>query len=77
MPDDRNDNNSQTPREPKIPGVPGGKKPTRAGWLYFILACALLGYAFFNMGSGFANSSNTVKLGRSSRTPAARSLLNK
>lgn len=65
MPDDRNDNNSQTPREPKIPGVPGGKKPTRTGWLYFILACALLGYAFFNMGSGFANSSNTVKLATS------------
>ena len=40
--------NSQTPREPKIPGMPGGKKPTRTGWLYFILACALLGYAFFN-----------------------------
>lgn len=65
MPDDRNDNNSQTPREPKIPGMPGGKKPTRTGWLYFILACALLGYAFFNMGSGFANSSNTVKLATS------------
>ena len=65
MPDDRNDNNSQTPRDPKIPGMPGGKKPTRTGWLYFILACALLGYAFFNMGSGFANSSNTVKLATS------------
>ena len=65
MPDDRNDNNSQTPREPKIPGMPGGKKPTRTGWLYFILACALLGYAFFNMGSGFANSSNTIKLATS------------
>ena len=65
MPDDRNENNSQTPREPKIPGMPGGKKPTRTGWLYFILACALLGYAFFNMGSGFANSSNTVKLATS------------
>ena len=65
MPDDHNDNNSQTPREPKIPGMPGGKKPTRTGWLYFILACALLGYAFFNMGSGFANSSNTVKLATS------------
>ena len=65
MPDDRNDNNSQTPREPKIPGMPGGKKPTRTGWLYFILACALLGYAFFNMGSGFTNSSNTVKLATS------------
>ena len=62
MPDDRNDNNSQTPRDPKIPGMPGGKKPTRTGWLYFLLACALLGYAFFNMGSGFASSSNTVKL---------------
>ena len=48
MPDDRNDNNSQTPREPKIPGMPGGKTPPRTGWLYFILACALLGYAFFN-----------------------------
>ena len=45
--------------------MPGGKKPTRTGWLYFILACALLGYAFFNMGSGFANSSNTVKLATS------------
>ena len=65
MPDDRNDNNSQTPREPKIPGMPGGKKPTRTGWLYFLLACALLGYAFFNMGSGFASSSNTVKLATS------------
>ena len=65
MPDDHNDNNSQTPREPKIPGMPGGKKRTRTGWLYFILACALLGYAFFNMGSGFANSSNTVKLATS------------
>ena len=65
MPDDRNDNNSQTPRDPKIPGMPGGKKPTRTGWLYFILACALLGYAFFNMGSGFASSSNTVKLATS------------
>lgn len=65
MPDDHNDNNSQTPREPKIPGMPGGKKPTRTGWLYFILVCALLGYAFFNMGSGFANSSNTVKLATS------------
>ena len=65
MPDDRNDNNSQTPRDPKIPGMPGGKKPTRTGWLYFILACALLGYAFFNMGSGFANSSNPVKLATS------------
>ena len=70
MPDDRNDNNSQTPREPKIPGVPGGKKPTRTGWLYFILACALLGYAFFNMGSGFANSSNTVKLATSEMVSA-------
>ena len=65
MPDDRNDNNSQTPREPKIPRMPGGKKPTRTGWLYFLLACALLGYAFFNMGSGFASSSNTVKLATS------------
>ena len=70
MPDDRNDNNSQTPREPKIPGMPGGKKPTRTGWLYFILACALLGYAFFNMGSGFANSSNTVKLATSEMVSA-------
>ena len=70
MPDDRNENNSQTPREPKIPGMPGGKKPTRTGWLYFILACALLGYAFFNMGSGFANSSNTVKLATSEMVSA-------
>ena len=70
MPDDRNDNNSQTPREPKIPGMPGGKKPTRTGWLYFILACALLGYAFFNMGSGFASSSNTVKLATSEMVSA-------
>ena len=70
MPDDRNDNNSQTPREPKIPGMPGGKKPTRTGWLYFLLACALLGYAFFNMGSGFANSSNTVKLATSEMVSA-------
>ena len=70
MPDDHNDNNSQTPREPKIPGMPGGKKPTRTGWLYFILACALLGYAFFNMGSGFANSSNTVKLATSEMVSA-------
>ena len=70
MPDDRNDNNFQTPREPKIPGMPGGKKPTRTGWLYFILACALLGYAFFNMGSGFANSSNTVKLATSEMVSA-------
>lgn len=70
MPDDRNDNNSQTPRDPKIPGMPGGKKPTRTGWLYFILACALLGYAFFNMGSGFANSSNTVKLATSEMVSA-------
>lgn len=70
MPDDRNDNNSQTPREPKIPGMPGGKKPTRTGWLYFLLACALLGYAFFNMGSGFASSSNTVKLATSEMVSA-------
>ena len=70
MPDDRNDNNSQTPRDPKIPGMPGGKKPTRTGWLYFLLACALLGYAFFNMGSGFANSSNTVKLATSEMVSA-------
>lgn len=70
MPDDRNDNNSQTPRDPKIPGMPGGKKPTRTGWLYFILACALLGYAFFNMGSGFASSSNTVKLATSEMVSA-------
>ena len=70
MPDDHNDNNSQTPREPKIPGMPGGKKPTRTGWLYFILACALLGYAFFNMGSGFASSSNTVKLATSEMVSA-------
>ncbi|MDB1872459.1 ATP-dependent zinc metalloprotease FtsH [Collinsella aerofaciens] len=70
MPDDHNDNNSQTPREPKIPGMSGGKKPTRTGWLYFILACALLGYAFFNMGSGFANSSNTVKLATSEMVSA-------
>ena len=70
MPDDRNDNNSQTPRDPKIPGMPGGKKPTRTGWLYFILAFALLGYAFFNMGSGFANSSNTVKLATSEMVSA-------
>ncbi len=70
MPDDHNDNNSQTPREPKIPGMPGGKKPTRTRWLYFILACALLGYAFFNMGSGFANSSNTVKLATSEMVSA-------
>ena len=70
MPDDHNDNNSQTPREPKIPGMPGGKKPTRTGWLYFLLACALLGYAFFNMGSGFASSSNTVKLATSEMVSA-------
>ena len=70
MPDDRNDNNSQTPRDPKIPGMPGGKKPTRTGWLYFLLACALLGYAFFNMGSGFASSSNTVKLATSEMVSA-------
>ena len=70
MPDDRNDNNSQTPRDPKLPGMPGGKKPTRTGWLYFILACALLGYAFFNMGSGFASSSNTVKLATSEMVSA-------
>ena len=70
MPDDRNDNNSQAPRDPKIPGMPGGKKPTRTGWLYFLLACALLGYAFFNMGSGFANSSNTVKLATSEMVSA-------
>ena len=70
MPDDRNDNNSQTPRDPKIPGMPGGKKPTRTGWLYFLLACALLGYAFFNMGSGFAKSSNTVKLATSEMVSA-------
>ena len=70
MPDDRNDNNSQTPRDPKIPGMPGGKKPTRTGWLYFLLACALLGYAFFNMGSGFANSSNSVKLATSEMVSA-------
>ena len=50
--------------------MPGGKKPTRTGWLYFILACALLGYAFFNMGSGFANSSNTVKLATSEMVSA-------
>ena len=49
MPDDRNDNNSQTPREPKIPGMPGGKKPTRTGWLYFILACALLGLSLIHI----------------------------
>lgn len=49
MPDDRNDNNSQTPRDPKIPGMPGGKKPTY-GLAVLFLACALLGYAFFNMG---------------------------
>ena len=70
MPDDRNDNNPLTPREPKIPGMPGGKKPTRTGWLYFLLACALLGYAFFNMGSGFASSSNTVKLATSEMVSA-------
>ena len=70
MPDDRNDNNSQTPRDSKIPGMPGGKKPTRTGWLYFLLACALLGYAFFNMGSGFASSSNTVKLATSEMVSA-------
>ena len=70
MPDDCNDNNSQTPRDPKIPGMPGGKKPTRTGWLYFLLACALLGYAFFNMGSGFASSSNTVKLATSEMVSA-------
>ena len=70
MPDDRNDNNSQTPRDPKIPGMPGGKKSTRTGWLYFLLACALLGYAFFNMGSGFASSSNTVKLATSEMVSA-------
>jgi len=50
--------------------MPGGKKPTRTGWLYFLLACALLGYAFFNMGSGFASSSNTVKLATSEMVSA-------
>ncbi|MFR7670817.1 MAG: hypothetical protein ACLU0O_09180 [Collinsella sp.] len=34
------------------------------------MACALLGYAFFNMGSGFANSSNTVKLATSEMVSA-------
>ena len=34
------------------------------------MACALLGYAFFNMGSGFASSSNTVKLATSEMVSA-------
>ena len=33
-------------RDPRRP-------PSRATWLYFLLACVLLGYLFFNMGNGF------------------------
>ncbi len=69
MPDDRNDNNSQTPPA-KNCGDARRQEAHAYGLAVFSLACALLGYAFFNMGSGFANSSNTVKLATSEMVSA-------
>ncbi len=51
----------------------GGKRPpNRISWLYFLLACGLLAYLFFNMGSGFSGSSSTVKLATSDMVTAVK-----
>ena len=48
-------------------GRPGGPNrrgggPSRANWLYFLVACALLAYVFFNMGSNMSANKGTVEL---------------
>ena len=53
-------------------GSSGPRKPGRVNWIYFIVACGLLAYLFFNLAPSFGNSSNTVKLPTSSMVTAVR-----
>ncbi len=62
-------------RDPLPPefGTGGNKKPpSRMAWLYFLLACGLLAYLFFNVGTNFTSSANTVKLATSEMVTAVK-----
>ena len=55
--------NDNIPPEQRLMMGPGGQRPRRhISWLYFVLACALLAYLFFNMGTDFASNTSTDKL---------------
>ena len=69
----RDSNDRKRDQLPPEFGNGGGKRPpNRISWLYFLLACGLLAYLFFNMGSGFTGSSNTVKLATSDMVTAVK-----
>ena len=48
-----------------FPSGGGHRPPSRTVWLYFLLICALLGYAFFTMGGGSHASADTAVLASS------------
>ena len=48
-----------------FPSGGGHRPPSRTVWLYFLLICALLGYAFFTMGGGSHASADTAALASS------------
>ena len=55
-------NMSRDPRGPRRPG--------RMSWIYFVIACALMAYLFFNLGSGFGKSATSTKLATSQMVTA-------
>ena len=46
-------------------GSGGRKPPSRVSWLYFLLACALVGYMAMSMGGAFQGGSNAKELSTS------------
>ena len=48
----------------------GPRRPGRMSWIYFVIACALMAYLFFNLGSGFGKSATSTKLATSQMVTA-------
>ena len=57
--------NGNMPRDPR-----GPRRPGRMSWIYFVIACALMAYLFFNLGSGFGKSATSTKLATSEMVTA-------
>ena len=55
------------PRDPR-----GPRKQNHTSWIYLIIACALMAYLFFNMGSGFGKSATSTKLATSQMVTAVK-----
>ena len=53
-------------------GDGGHRPPSRVGWLYFLIVCALVAYAFMNMGGGFLGGEKSNELATSAFVTAVK-----